>query len=178
MTMDTIDEFHACLRDALHPCSGMFCVVQRLHSKACHIPAPYVSLTCDSACTMLQVHRLLLVLLPEANVQPAERRSAPQADSVLVRPPASAPSDDGNVQQLAAQVGALEAAIQADKDKHSTTMEALKAAVLPDKELAAELEALKAAMQADKAKHHAELEALKAANQDLQGQVLQSFHGV
>lgn len=70
---------------------------------------------------------MILVVLPEADIRSAETPNAP--DGVLVRPPVSAPSHDGVVQQLAAELEALKAGMKADKEKHHKEVEALKGKV-------------------------------------------------
>lgn len=95
-------------------------------------------LLCDFACTTIQVNRLVLVILAGADIRPAETSNA--SEGVSVRSRVSAPSHDGVVQQLAAELEALKAAMKSDKDKHHAELGALKS---------------------DKEKHHAEVEALK-----------------
>lgn len=92
---------------------------------------------------------LVSVVLPEAGIRPAETSSASVGG--VVQSPVSAPTRDGNLQNILAELEAL----KADKEKHSAELEALKA---------------------DKEKHYAELEALKAENKELQGQVIIRIH--
>ncbi|CBN79018.1 expressed unknown protein [Ectocarpus siliculosus] len=81
--------------------------------------------------TGAKVSLLVYVVLPEADIRPAETSSA--WGGGLVRSPVSVPTHDGNLAELES--------LKADKEKHSAKLEALKA----DKEKHyAELEALKA----------------------------------
>ncbi|CAM9709142.1 unnamed protein product [Ectocarpus sp. 8 AP-2014] len=99
--------------------------------------------------TGAKVNVLVSVVLPEADIRPAETSSA--SDGGLVRSPVSVPTHDGNLQNILAELESL----KTDKEKHSAELEAL---------------------EADKEKHYAELKALKAENKDLQGQVSIMIH--
>lgn len=72
---------------------------------------------CDFACTTTQASRLVLIVLPEADI----RSIAPLN--------ASAPSHDGVVQQLAAELEAMKATMKSDKEKHHREVKALKGKV-------------------------------------------------
>lgn len=67
-------------------------------------------------------------ILTGADIRPAETSNA--SEGVFVRSPVSAPSHDGIVQQLAAELEAL----KSDKEKHHAEVEALKGKVsgIPD----------------------------------------------
>ncbi|CAM9229427.1 unnamed protein product [Pylaiella littoralis] len=88
--------------------------------------------------TWEKVNRLVLVILAGADFRPAETSNA--SEGIFVRSRVSAPSHDGVVQQLAAELEALKAAMKSVEDKHHAELGALKS---------------------DKEKHHAEVEALK-----------------
>lgn len=79
------------------------------------------------ACTTTQVNRLVLVVLPEADIPSAKTSTAPEG--VVARPPVSAPSRDGLLQQLTAELEALKAVMKSDRERHHTEVEALKGKV-------------------------------------------------
>lgn len=86
-------------------------------------------LLCDFACTTIQVNRLVLEILAGADIPHAETSNA--SEGVFIRSPVSAPSHDGIVQQLAAELEAL----KSDKEKHHAEVQALKGKVsgIPDR---------------------------------------------
>ncbi|CAN0509371.1 unnamed protein product, partial [Ectocarpus sp. 12 AP-2014] len=94
--------------------------------------------------TWEKVNRLVLVILAGADIRPAETSNA--SEGGFVRSRVSAPSHDGVVQQLAAELEALKAAMESDKDKHHAELGALKS---------------------EKEKHHAEVEALKGKEEGI-----------
>ncbi|CAM9961251.1 unnamed protein product, partial [Ectocarpus fasciculatus] len=71
--------------------------------------------------TGAKVNVLVSAVLPGANIRPAETSSASAGG--LVRSPVSAPTHDGNLQKILAELEAL----KADKEKHNAELEALKA---------------------------------------------------
>eukprot|EP00752_Nemacystus_decipiens_P005336 g4840.t1 len=70
-----------------------------------------------------KVNKLVLVVLPEADIPSVKTPNAPE--EVSVRPPMSAPSNDGLVQQLTTQLEALKAEMKSDKEKYHMGVEAL-----------------------------------------------------
>lgn len=105
----------------------------------------------------------------EADIRPTSASTAPEER--FAASPERAPSHDGSVQQLLAEMEALKASIKSVKEKHHTELVAFKASMESGKDKhCTELEALRAAMKGDKE----ELEALKAANKDLEGKVCDS----
>jgi len=71
-----------------------------------------VRLTCDFACTLIQVDALVRVILPEGSIHPTVIPSS--GEHPLVRPPVLAPAHDAGLDQ-AAQLATVMAALEAQQ---------------------------------------------------------------
>ncbi|CAM9603552.1 unnamed protein product [Ectocarpus sp. 12 AP-2014] len=109
-----------------------------------------------------KVNLLVVVVLPEAEIPSAETPNAPEG--TFVRPPVPAPSHDGLIEQLAADLEALKAVTKSDDGLVQR--------------LAAELEALQTLRESDKEEHHAEVEALRGKITMLERRVRESHGGL